>query len=165
MRSFRFLRFQIATIILYLILLKSYSSIRLIPTTLKGSGTKFFNFINKQSDKYLEPRGESSSFTAVQETSYSNTSEKKGLIPISVTGNKISFLGDNDVQCTLLDGLDPSALVEVDSFGGAFVSFTFPNSLSQHDATIGKIPETARLLAHSRIKRCHFYCGHYHHYN
>jgi hypothetical protein len=163
MRAFLLSRFHIATIILYLILLKSHTSIRLIPNTLKGSGTKFFNFINKQSDKLLEQRGESSSFTTVQETAYSKPSEKRGLIPISVTGNKISFLGGNDVQCTLLDGLDPSAVVEVDSTGGAFVSFTFPTSLSQHDATIGKIPETARLLAHSRIKRCNFYCGHYYH--
>lgn len=152
MGSFLLLRFHIATIICYLILLECHTSIRLLPASLKGTGNKFFNFI-KQSELIAE----SSSFiTAVQETAYSKPPEKKGLIPISVTGNKISFLGGNDIPCTLLEGLDPSALVEIDPSGGAFVSFTFPSSLSQHDAIIGKIPETARLLAHSRIKRCTF---------
>lgn len=102
----------------------------------------------------MEQGREPPGFTATaQEGAYSKPVENRGLIPMVVAGNKISFLGGNDKQCTLLDGLDPSAVVEIDSSGGAFVSFAFPYTLPQHDAIIGKIPETSKLLAHSRIKR------------
>jgi hypothetical protein len=91
--------------------------------------------------------------SSMQETAYLAQSKKKGLIPLSVDKDKISFLGGGDLECVLLEGLDSSARVNLDSLGGAFISFNFPDVLSQHDATMGRISSVAKLLAHSRIKR------------
>ena len=90
---------------------------------------------------------------SMQDTAYLRQTKKKGLIPITVDKDKISFLGGGDLECILLEGLDSSARVNLDSLGGAFISFNFPDVLSQHDATMGRISPAAKLLAHSRIKR------------
>ena len=90
---------------------------------------------------------------SMQDTAYLRQTKKKGLIPISVDKDKISFLGGGDLECILLEGLDSSARINLDSQGGAFISFNFPEVLSQHDATMGRISPNAKLLAHSRIKR------------
>ena len=90
---------------------------------------------------------------SMQETAYMRQTKKAGLIPITVDKDKISFLGGGDLECILLEGLDSSARVNLDSVGGAFISFDFPDVLSQHDATMGRISPVAKLLAHSRIKR------------
>ena len=90
---------------------------------------------------------------SVQDAAYLRPAVKKGLIPITAKDDKISFLGGNDLECTLLEGLDANAKVALDAAGGAFISFKFSSSLPQHDAVIGRVSSNAKLLAHSRIKR------------
>lgn len=140
-----------------LICTPTYDSMRLGPPNLKGIGksvrqsnpifdkhSPLDNTINSNPLRWIAP---------LQDASYLRPLKKNGLIPVSFKDHRISFVGGNDMDCTLLDGLDNSARVEFDSSGGAFISFKFPSSLSQHDAMMGKISPAAKLLAHSRIKR------------
>jgi hypothetical protein len=136
------------------------SALQLLPPNLKGIGkTKILNPIPIGSGTSVDLDKDSSSIkwmSTVQETAYLKPTKKKGLIQISVRKDKLSFIGGNDLECILLEGLDSAANVELDSSGGAFVSFKFPSLLSQHDAVMGRISPAAKLLAHSRIKRCDF---------
>lgn len=135
------------------------TALQLLPPNLKGIGkTKITNPIIGP-DIALELNRESTSIkwmSNIQDAAYLKPVKKKGLIQISVNKDKLSFIGGNDLECVLLEGLDSSANVELDSSGGAFISFKFPSVLSQHDAVMGRISSAAKLLAHSRIKRCAF---------
>ena len=157
MASVDLIFFPLIGAIICLILLPACDSIRLGPPNLKGIGKStrqstvilnkgglLDNSISSDSLRWIAP---------LQDASYLKPVKKSGLLPIKVKDNRLSFLGGNDKDCTLLEGLDNSAKVELDSLGGAFISFKFPNSLSQHDAIMGKISPSAKLLAHSRIKR------------
>ena len=143
--------------IICLIYFSGCDSIRLGPPNLKGIGMStrqstvisskgglLDNSISSDSLRWIAP---------LQDASYLRPSKKSGLLSLKLKDNRLSFLGGNDQDCTLIEGLDTSAKVELDSLGGAFISFKFPNSLSQHDAIMGKISPSAKLLAHSRIKR------------
>ena len=136
---------------------------RLLPPNLRDIGkTKIINSVI-QSQYVLNGDKEVSASTtgndpskwiaSMQDVAYLRPTKKKGLIPLVAKGNKLSFLGGNELECTILEGLDSSAKVELDLSGGAFISFKFPSSLAQHDAVMGKISTSAKLLAHSRIKR------------
>jgi hypothetical protein len=132
------------------------SALQLLPPNLKGLGkTKIIN-PTIGSEIQVDLNKDSTSIkwmSTIQEAAYLKPTKKKGLIQISVNKDKLSFIGGNDLECILLEGLDSAANVELDSSGGAFVSFKFPSVLSQHDAVMGRISPAAKLLAHSRIKR------------
>lgn len=132
------------------------SALQLLPPNLKGIGrTKILN-PTIGSDISVDLNKESNSIkwmSTIQEAAYLKPTKQKGLIQISVNKDKLSFIGGNDLECILLEGLDSAANVELDPSGGAFVSFKFPSVLSQHDAVMGRISPAAKLLAHSRIKR------------
>jgi hypothetical protein len=135
------------------------SALQLLPPNLKGIGkTKILNPIPIiGSGIPVDLNKDSTSIkwmSTIQEAAYLKPTKKKGLIQISVHKDKLSFIGGNDLECILLEGLDSAANVELDSSGGAFVSFKFPSLSSQHDAVMGRISPAAKLLVHSRIKRC-----------
>ena len=149
--------FPLIGAIICLISIPACGSMRLGPSNLKGIGKPtrqsntilnkgglLDNSISSDSLRWIAP---------LQDASYLRPTKKSGLLPLKLKDNRLSFLGGNDQDCTLLEGLDNSAKVELDVLGGAFISFKFPNSLSQHDAIMGKISPSAKLLVHSRIKR------------
>ena len=132
------------------------AGLQVLPPQLKGIGKTNIIYPTARSDYVVdqETRSESDKWTtSLQNSAYLKPSKKKGLLQISQDKGKLSFLGGNDLQFTLLDGLDASSTVELDTQGGAFVSFKFASTLSQHDAVMGRIPSAAKLLVHSRIKR------------
>ena len=134
------------------------NGLQVLPPPLKGIAKTSIIYPNARIDSVVdqETRTKSAEWTnSLQNSAYLKPSKKKGLLPILSEKGKLSFLGGNDLQCTLLEGLDSSSTVELDSHGGAFVSFKFASTLSQHDAIMGRIPSAAKLLVHSRIKRCH----------
>lgn len=154
--------FPILATAVCLVYLVGCTSMRLLPPNLRDIGkTKTSNSVRPSEfifsgDKELASTSgndQSKWIASMQDVRYLRPTLKKGLIPMMVKGNKLSFLGGNELECTVLEGLDSNAKVELDTSGGAFISFKFPASLPQHDAAIGKIPLSAKLLAHSRIKR------------
>lgn len=80
-------------------------------------------------------------------------SQDKEFVPLLFSNGKLSYRDDNVVH-TLFDGVDDTVSTKLDSStGGAFLSFDFESAKAQHDVKLGLLPQYAKLLVHSRIKR------------
>lgn len=144
------------TLINFSAVILAVNGLKVLPPPLKGIGKITVVYPNARLETVIdkETRSESEKWSnSLQNSAYLKPPKKKGLLQIVADKGRLSFLGGNDLQCTLLEGLDASSTVELDSQGGAFVSFKFASTLSQHDAVMGRIPSAAKLLVHSRIKR------------